>query len=80
MTDTFILDEEVNSPLVTDTGQDAKTVIKSVLSEIIEAVAIQGVEGDDQGSDELSSTPPCSQMPCIDPYACKKETLNYEIR
>ena len=78
--DTFILDKEGNSPPVTDTGQDAKTVIKSVLSEIIEAVAIQADEGDDQGSGELSSTPLCSQMPHIDPYACKKETSNYEIR
>ena len=49
-------------------------LIKSVLSEIVEAVAIQADEGDEQGSDELSSTPPCSQMPHMDPYA------HYEIR
>ena len=56
------------------------TVIKSVLNEIIEAVAIQQVADDDNPSDESSSTPPCSQMPHIDPYACKKETSHDEIR
>ena len=77
--DTFLL-EDKNLPVVTDTGQEEQTVIKSVLNEITEAVAIQEDAGDDHPSDELSCIPPCSQMPHIDPYACKKETSHDEIR
>ena len=61
---TFTLDEDENSPPVTDTEE--QTVIKSVLNENVEAVAIQQEYGDDHPSDELSCTPPCSQMPRID--------------
>ena len=77
--DTFLLDEDENLPAVTDTGQKEQIVIKSVLNKIIEAVAIQEDAGDDDPSDELSCTPPCSQMPHIDPYAHKKQTSHDEI-
>ena len=77
--DTFILDEDENSPPFTVSGQEEQTVSKSVLNEIVEAVAIQQDAGDDNPSDKSSCTPLCSQVPRIDPYAHKKENLCDEI-
>ena len=72
--DTLLIDESdsENAPPVTDTGQSEMTVVKGVLKELVDKVAdSQYCQADD---DDLSSTPPCSQMPRIDPYACQKET------
>ena len=73
--DTLLIDESdsENAPPVTDTGQSEMTVVKGVLNELVDKVVDnQDCQAD---GDELSSTPLCSQMLRIDPYACQKETL-----
>ena len=72
--DMLLIDEShsENAPPVTDTGQSEMNVVKGVLNELVDKVVdSQDCQADD---DDLSSTPPCSQMPRIDPYACQKET------
>ena len=61
--DTLLIDESdsENAPPVTDTGQSEMTVVKGVLNELVDKVVdSQDCQADD---DDLSSTPPCSQMP-----------------
>ena len=72
--DTLLIDESdsENAPSVTDTGQSEMTVVKGVLNELVDKVVDnQDFQADGDG---LSSTPPCSQMLRIDPYAHQKET------
>ena len=73
--DTFEL--EIDETEVTNTGQQDKVVIESVLNELVDAVVKKEEHGASDAADvddDLSSTLPCSQMPRIGPYACKKET------
>ena len=61
-----------NAPPVTDTGQSEMSVVEGVLNELVDKIVdSQDCQADD---DDLSSIPPCSQMPRIDPYAHQKET------
>ena len=65
----LVIDENLtispNKVLVTDTGQDDPVV--SVVNDLVDDV-VSEVDGN-----ELNSTPPCSQMPWIDPYAWRCE-------
>ena len=60
--------------LVIDEGND-DTVVVDVVNEIVKTVfeaVDSGVPVDDCPSEELSCTPPCSQMPRRDPYTSKR--------
>ena len=76
--DTFEL--QIDETEVTDTGQQDKVVIESVVNELIDAVVNEEDHGTGDAADDLSSTPPCSQMPRINPYSHKKETSPDNIR
>ena len=72
--DTLLIDESdsENAPPVTNTGQSEMTVVEGVLNEFVDKVVDnQDCQAD---GDKFSSTPPCSQMPRVDSYACQKET------
>ena len=60
---------------VTDTGQDIETAVAGVVGDTVVAEV-------DAGGDELSSTPPCSQIPQEDPYAwrCDVKEDSEDIR
>ena len=76
--DTFEL--QIDETEVTDTAQQDKVVIESVVNELIDAVVNEEEHGTGDAADDLSSTLPCSQMPRINPYSCKKETSPDDIR
>lgn len=76
--DTFEL--QIDETEVTDTGQQDKVVIESVVNELIDAVVNEEDHGTGDAADDLSSTLPCSQMPRINPYSHKKETSPDNIR
>ena len=62
--DTFEL--EIDETEVTDTGQQDKGVIESVLNELLDTFVNKEEHGAGDATDaddDLSSTPPCSQMP-----------------
>ena len=76
--DTFEL--QIDETEVTDTGQQDKVVIESIVNELIDAVTNEEEHGTGDAADDLSSTPPCSEMPQINPYSRKRETLPDNIR
>ena len=76
--DTFEL--QIDETEVIDTGQQDKVVIESIVNELIDAVANEEEHGTGDAADDLSSTPPCSEMPQINPYSHKKETSPDGIR
>ena len=57
--DTFEL--QIDETEVTDTGQQDKAVIESIVNELIGAVANEEEHGTGDAADDLSSTPPCSE-------------------
>ena len=63
----------VNDLVIDEKNDD--TVVVDVLNEIVETV-VEAVDSgdpvDDCPSDELSCTPPCSQIPRKDPYTSKR--------
>ena len=76
--DTFEL--QIDETEVTDTGQQDKVVIESIVNELIDAVANEKEHGTGDVADDLSSTLPCFEMPRINPYSHKKETSPDDIR
>ena len=54
---------------VTNTGQDIEKVVSDVVGDLLDNVLAE-VEED---GEELSCTPPCSQIPREDPYARRRE-------
>ena len=76
--DTFEL--QIDETEVTDTGQQDKVVIESIVNELIDAVANEEEHGTGDAADDLSSTLQCSEMPQINPYSHKKEISPDDIR
>ena len=74
----LVIDESMtasqNKALVTDTRQDDPVL--SVVNDLVDNV-VSEVDGD-----ELSSTLPCSQMQCEDPYArrCEVKDDSEDVR
>ena len=72
-------DTESVNDLVIDEGNN-ETVVLDVVNEVVDTVVQKqeielvdsGVPLDDCASDDLSCTPPCSQMPRRNPYASKR--------
>ena len=71
---------QIDETEVTDTGQQDKVDIESIVNELIDAVANEEEHGTDDAADDLSSIPLCSEMPQINPYSHKQETLPDDIR
>ena len=71
---------QIDETEVTDTGQQDKVDIESIVNELIDAVANEEEHGTGDAADDLSSIPLCSEMPQINPYSHKQETLPDDIR
>ena len=65
---------------VTDTGQQDKVDIESIVNELIDAFANEEEHGTGDAADDLSSIPLCSEMPQINPHSHKQETSPDDIR
>ena len=75
-------DTESGNNLVIDESNESnnETVVLDVVNEVVDTVfqkqenelVDSGVPLDDSASDDLSCTPPCSQIPRRDPYASKR--------